>query len=100
MNDTKSKHTLFSDFPVGTRVKIVTDVVDFHFWYGDTGIVVENHGRYLGIIVKLDRSRHYEDGRTLETFNFNPDNLVILSKPKESKFNIFKTVRNLFETIG
>lgn len=88
----KAKH---SDFPVGTAVKIVTVCRDFHFWYGETGIVTENKGggSYLGIRVKLDEPRVYEGNEftsgewTLETFNFNPEDLRARRKRKTSLFD-------------
>lgn len=71
----------FDDLPVGTRVKVVTGCVDFHFFRGDTGTVIENRGTYLGIIVKFDRVRYFQGFSGLysqESFNFNPENLEII----------------------
>ena len=70
---TKNK---FSDFPVGCAVQIICVCQDFTFFSGEeTGVVVENSGKYLGIIVKFDKpfNKHYD------TFNFAPDDLIKLS---------------------
>ena len=93
----KAKH---SDFPVGTAVKIVCACQDFHFWYGETGIVTKNKGggSYLGITVKLDVPRTYEgDGQwppncktwTLTEFNFNPEDLRRRYKKRKSFWKRF-----------
>lgn len=65
----QSHHRRFSDFPVGTRVRVVAHHQDFQFFRGDeTGEVVENGRRYLSITVRFDEPRliHalvYESGR-------------------------------------
>jgi hypothetical protein len=86
----KAKH---SDFPIGSKVKIVAVCRDFHFWYGETGTVIENKGvgSYIGITVKLDKPRVYEAGswpddkeQVMETFNFEPEDLRLIKKRKKS----------------
>jgi len=76
----------YSDFPVGTKVQIITPMCDFHCFYDETGVVVANKerylGRYLGIEVRLDTPRHYNDGTMHISFNFEPEDLyVIKDKP-------------------
>lgn len=94
MNNPKTNYK-FNDFPVETKVKIISKVVDFYFWYGETGEVIKNDGDYLGIEVQLDSPRHFEDGYIQTSFNFNPDNLCPISElkmyegvewPKEAEF--------------
>ena len=76
----KTENNTYDDFPVGTKVKIITPCEDFYFWYGETGIVIKNKHSYLGIIVKLDEPRHFEDGYIQKEFNFEPKSLVVLDK--------------------
>lgn len=74
----------FSLFPQGTRVRVKREVVDFNAFDGDTGIVVENSGEYLGVIVKFDIPRQYVDmvsnqpTHVMTEFNFNPCHLDII----------------------
>jgi hypothetical protein len=70
MNVTKTDYK-FSDFPVGKNVKIVSEIVDMHFFYGQAGYVEKNTGDYLGIKVVFKS----KDGEKEYEFNFNPDNL-------------------------
>lgn len=72
-----SNHTRYSDFPVGTKVQIVTPYQDSSFFYGETGHVIRNEGGYLGIIVEFDRPRRFTDGSVQESFNFEPGDLII-----------------------
>jgi len=72
-------HT-FADFPVGARVRVVSDFVDHHWFRDDTGTVIRNAGSYLSIIVEFDKPRHYDDWVMTE-FNFNPQNLELLPAP-------------------
>ena len=58
-------------FEVGMRVKVASPMVDFYAFRGETGMVIENSGRYLGIIVRFDEPRRFKDGGTQEQFNFN-----------------------------
>lgn len=78
----------FDDFQKGMPVKIVSKIVDFHFWYGETGIVTKNTGKYLGIEVKLDKPRIYENGLILEGFNFNPKDLKPLRRQTHKYMSI------------
>mgnify|MGYP001609864363 FL=1 len=84
MQNPKSSHVLFTDFPVGTRVKVVSHAVDFYFFYGEAGVIVSNTGKYLGISVRLDAPRgfksenEFEDGYIQTEFGFNPNNLEVL----------------------
>jgi len=78
-----SESNTFEDFPVGTHVKIICACQDFHFFYGETGKVIKNEGKYLSIIVEYDEPRHYEDGTIEKTFNFNPNDLVLYNNSVE-----------------
>jgi hypothetical protein len=70
----------FADFPIGSRVKVICACQDFNFFWGETGVVIANSGQYLGINVKFDDARHFEDGSVQESFNFAPDDLVRTDK--------------------
>lgn len=74
MKITHTKHT-FSDFPVGTRVLVVAEGEDMHFFQHQKGVVIRNSNGYLGIIVEFDKPMEYESGRVLKSFNFNPHSL-------------------------
>ncbi len=83
-----TKNNTFQDFPVGTKVKVITPMEDFTAFNGDTGEVIHNKGRYLGISVKLDKpfSIRYADGITkITSFNFNPKSLCILNSGTQDK---------------
>jgi hypothetical protein len=73
-----TKNNAFADFPVGTRVQIITPSQDFYFFYDETGVVTENKNSYLGIIVTFDKPRKFEDGYIQKSFNFNPEDLFKL----------------------
>lgn len=76
-NTTKNTYEMF---PVDTKVKIITLGQDFNFFWGETGKVIKNTGRgYLGIIVEYDEPRHYEGGHIEKSWNFNPDDLIVLN---------------------
>lgn len=75
----KTEKNAFKNFPIDARVKIITPCCDFTFFYGETGRVVEKYPRYLGIKVEFDDPRHYEDGKVMTYFNFNPQDLYLLS---------------------
>jgi hypothetical protein len=74
----------FSMFPVGRRVKVIVPCEDFYFFNGDTGQVTKNTGGYLGIRVKFDEPRHFDDGYVQEDFNFNPKSLERLEPDPEA----------------
>lgn len=78
----------FADFPIGTRVKVVSKCVDFHFFNGETGTVIRNSGKYLGIIVLFDSRRLIKNFNGTQTweqkeFGFNPQNLQPLPQPSD-----------------
>jgi len=81
----KTSKNTFDDFPIGTRVKIITPMEDFTFFYEEEGTVIENKYRYLGIKVEFDTPRKYEDGTELKYFNFQPESLYVLEKPSNKK---------------
>lgn len=92
----------FSDFPVGTDVKIVCEEQDFYFFYGETGKVFKNSGQSLGIIVNFDLPRHFQDGHIQESFNFSPTDLDFKNsdinwKDWKSKDSLYKVI--VFETM-
>jgi len=61
---------------IGTRVKIRSGWVDFYAFFGETGTVVKNRNKHLGIIVEFDEPREFEDGYIQKTFNFNEKDLI------------------------
>ncbi len=73
----------FDDFPIGTKVKVITKCEDFTFFYGETGKVIRNSGQYLGICVRFDKPRHFKDGHVQTAFNFNPSSLYIDNKERK-----------------
>ena len=73
----------YDDFPIGTKVKIITRCEDFMFFYGETGKVIRNNGQYLGICVEFNKPRYFEDRQMQTGFNFNPQSLYISSEEKE-----------------
>lgn len=79
-NKYKTRDNKFSDFPVGTRVQIICLGQDFYFFYDETGTVTKNSGRYLGIEVTFDKPRHFEDGYIQKSFNFEPEDLIVIEK--------------------
>ncbi len=75
----KTLNNTFEDFPIGSKVWVICACQDFNFFdpsHNLTGRVIENHGKYLGIIVKFDKPRLFEDGSVQKDFNFAPDDLV------------------------
>jgi len=76
----KTKSNTFDMFPEGTKVKIICAAQDFYFFYGETGVVSRNTGKYLGIQVQFDGPREFENGYIQESFNFEPADLVVLGK--------------------
>lgn len=65
-------------FVPGARVRIIAKWVDFYPFYGETGVITENTGEYLGIQVKFDEPRHFDNGYIQEDFNFNPQHLEVI----------------------
>jgi len=82
----RTKNNKYEDFPVGCGVRIICVCQDFNFFNGDeTGKVIENTGKYLGIIVQFTEQIVYTDGSIRTSFNFDPDDLVRLNKPDRKK---------------
>ena len=76
----KTLDNTYEMFPVGTKVKIICVCQDFNFFFGETGIVTKNTGEYLGINVKFDEPRHFENGSIQTDFNFKPEDLIVTGK--------------------
>jgi len=74
----RESNCTFDDFPVGRKVQVVTPAEDCYFFYNETGIVIGNTGNYLGIKVKFDVPRKFEDNYIQYDFNFNPKSLIPL----------------------
>ena len=92
----KTDNNTFTQFPVKTRIKVISLCVDFSFFYGETGVVIENFGRYLGIIVEFDTPRKYRNGTVQKTFNFNPKDLKIINdKPIKEEIKMKETKKSL-----
>lgn len=73
-------------FPIGTRVQVIIHSQDFSFFGGDeTGTVIQNKGDYLSIIVEFDKPLEYRTGGSMKSFNFMPDDLIILEKANPEK---------------
>jgi hypothetical protein len=81
----------YDDLPVGTRVVVKNPCVDFTFFKTDeAGVVSENHGGYLGIIVTMDEPWYVGDDpkdrktwHLVKDFNFNPTDLALeVSEPQ------------------
>ena len=74
---------------VGSRVRVTARFVDFHSFRDDTGVVVRNSGKYLGIIVRFDTPimvRYVLAGDHLMTeFGFNYDDLEVLELAPEAE---------------
>lgn len=73
----------YEDFPVGSRVKIICACQDFYFFYGETGTIIENTGRYLGIHVEFDEPRKFENGYVQTDFNFEPHDLIFIDQNRQ-----------------
>jgi hypothetical protein len=71
-------NAVYSDFPIGTKVEIVTPMEDMHFFFNETGTVISSENGYLKIKVKFDKPRIFEDGYIQESFNFNPKSLKVI----------------------
>lgn len=83
MNDVVSEHTDYADFPVGTKVRIVTPYLDSYFWFGETGEVVANSGQDLGITVQFDKPRKFKGGYVQTDFGFDPENLAVVGRDEK-----------------
>ena len=71
------------DFHLGQSVKVITPCEDFHFFYGETGKVIEIRDDYVKI--KFDEAKIYkcpngENDWKMEYFNFPPEDLCCLKK--------------------
>ena len=74
----RSHHRAAADFPVGTRVRIISPMVDFTWFRGDEkGTVIRNGNRYLSIIVEFDEPMRYEGGYVKTEHGFEPSDLII-----------------------
>ena len=92
----KTKNNTYSDFPVGTKVRVICICQDFVFFGGhETGTVISNEDRYLSIIIEFDDPIYFKDGTVLKSFNFNPDDLIIIEKTKVFDLNKFDFRDNL-----
>lgn len=70
----KTVDNTYADFTVGTKVEVICGCRDFTFFADRTpGVIVENNGGYLGLIVM------FKDG---STHNFKPIDLRIVKKVK------------------
>jgi ribosomal protein L21E len=77
----KTTKNKYEDFPVGSRVRVICVAQDMYFFHPEyedlTGTVIRNSGQYLGIIVRWDIPRQYEN-HLQEEFNFEPQDLVLI----------------------
>jgi hypothetical protein len=91
----------FDDYPIGQRVRLRTVCEDFTFFEGnETGKVIKNTGKYLGITVQFDKQLHYRDGSTLDSFNFNPTSLEpINNKEKEMRYEIVDKMQTFKDVV-
>lgn len=87
----------YDDFQIGDEVKIITPCQDFYFFYEETGVIIENKGRYLGISVKFHQPREFEDGYIQNSFNFEPQDLCHLIKMP--RINRNEILRNFERTV-
>ena len=76
------------DFRVGDNVKVITPCQDFCFFYEETGVIRSIKGKYLAIDVEFDKPRHFKDGDIQRNFNFNPEDLFKIGKPKGTKMKV------------
>ena len=80
-----TKKNTYEMFLIGTRVQVITLGQDSYFFDGtETGVVIENTGQYLGIIVQFDTPREFEDGHIQTHFNFLPSDLIVLKDTNAS----------------
>ena len=94
----KTKHNTYGDFNVGDRVKIICLFQDMMAFPTKTSLkatIVKNQlYKYLGIIVKFDKPY-----KGLETFGFNPDDLVKLPLYDQIK-KVRKHLKNKYPDFG
>jgi hypothetical protein len=76
----KTENNKYWQFPVNTRVVVISPCVDFTFFYNEKGVVIKSTNEYFGIRVKFDKPRYYADGTILYDFNFNPEDLKVIEK--------------------
>lgn len=69
----------FSDFPVGTNVRVRVHFCDGYNWRGERGRVVNNTGVAGGIQVELIPPRSFGDGFVQSHFWFDPGDLKIVT---------------------
>lgn len=85
----------YEDFPIGTKVKVVCLCQDMYFFNPDkentNGTVIRNKAleenpttTYLGITVKWDEPRRFEDGYIQFDFNFDPKDLIPINTPMKT----------------
>lgn len=95
----KTAANTYKQFPVGTKVQVICVAQDFTFFSGkETGKVIKNTGDYLGIIVEFD---HILKAGTKEhrTFNFDPDDLIVLEAAKESKEQLAARFKKVYANL-
>jgi hypothetical protein len=67
-------------FPISSKVRVICYFQDMYFFDPDTqntyGTVIR-HSCDM-IIVKWDYPRHYQGGYVQETFNFEPEDLILI----------------------
>jgi hypothetical protein len=75
-------------FPVGSTVQVITLGQDMYFFKGtEIGVVVKNSEKYLGIRVKFDKPRKFEDGYIQTEFGFDPSDLKLITQLKDDERN-------------
>lgn len=72
----KTRNNTHKIFPEGTPVMVICHGQDHHFFYNETGRVTESRNSYLGITVKFDKPRRFDDKVVQNGFSFQPDDLV------------------------
>ena len=88
MDNYGTKNNIYADFLIGTEVKIIVPCQDFSFFYGETGTVIRNEGRYLSIIVEFHKPRKFKGGHIQKEFNFKPEDLCHLELVEDIEKNI------------
>ena len=98
MDNPQNPQNRFEDFPIGSHVKIICDCQDHYFFWGETGVVIKNSGKYLGIIVQFDEPRKFTDGHIQVDFNFAPADLELIDKKTmKQKLNGMKEKLDLLD---